>query len=241
MTRTIRRGSLGFDVQVAQGILNLSADGIFGPITDQAVRRFQRSKSLKEDGIVGKNTWTGLHQHAAATRQRFAEDRQRGRIHYNVWLVPQMKDMACWYAAALMVRFWKRELRQACEEGEPTPSEIPATVALYKANTGLGWGQIIIFAKLMGLRTTPRGPVCMGPMFIHDLLKHHGPLWVPLEWAAGGGHVVVITGISEDGATIELNDPWPVGRATKDTKDMLWLNQHVSTAPDRPILWSLGI
>ena len=77
----------------------------------------------------------------------------------------------------------------------------------------------------------------MSPMFIHDLLKDHGPLWVPLEWADGGGHIVVITGISTDGSEVEINDPWPVGRGKRDKKDMLWLNNHVSTAADRPILY----
>ncbi len=35
-------------------------DGIFGPLTEQAVRQFQRSRHLSEDGLVGKNTWHAL-------------------------------------------------------------------------------------------------------------------------------------------------------------------------------------
>ena len=240
MARTIRRGSLGYDVQEAQGALDLTADGIFGSKTDRAVRKFQRSKGLKDDGIVGKKTWPALYEHSASKRQRFAADRQRGRIHYNVWLIPQMKDKACWYATGLMVRYWKRQTQQMTTVGEPDPSQIPDAVLLYKHNNVLPWVKIVAYAKLMGLRTTPRGPMSMGPQFIHDLLKKHGPLWVPLEWSGGGGHIVVITGISADGATIEINDPWPVGLGKRDTKDLLWLNKHVSTAPDRPILWSLG-
>lgn len=38
----------------------LSADGIFGPQTVAAVQKFQRSKMLKDDGIVGVNTWEKL-------------------------------------------------------------------------------------------------------------------------------------------------------------------------------------
>jgi peptidoglycan hydrolase-like protein with peptidoglycan-binding domain len=35
-------------------------DGIFGPNTEQWVRRFQGNEDLTVDGIVGKNTWTKL-------------------------------------------------------------------------------------------------------------------------------------------------------------------------------------
>lgn len=36
------------------------ADGHFGAVTDRAVRRFQRSRGLEVDGLVGRKTWTAL-------------------------------------------------------------------------------------------------------------------------------------------------------------------------------------
>lgn len=39
---------------------NLVVDGIFGPLTDTAVRNFQKSKGLVVDGIVGPKTWGAL-------------------------------------------------------------------------------------------------------------------------------------------------------------------------------------
>ncbi len=36
------------------------ADGIFGPITEGAVRAFQQSRSLQVDGIVGDQTWPAI-------------------------------------------------------------------------------------------------------------------------------------------------------------------------------------
>ena len=38
----------------------LEDDNDFGPITDRAVRRFQRIRHLKRDGIVGRRTWRAL-------------------------------------------------------------------------------------------------------------------------------------------------------------------------------------
>ena len=39
---------------------DLVVDGIFGPRTNAAVRRFQTSKGLAADGIVGPRTWPAL-------------------------------------------------------------------------------------------------------------------------------------------------------------------------------------
>lgn len=57
---TIRKGSRGVDVSALQQKLNLVPDGIFGPITDEAVRDFQKSHNLTVDGIVGPKTWAAL-------------------------------------------------------------------------------------------------------------------------------------------------------------------------------------
>ena len=56
----LKTGSRGNDVKSLQQKLNLLADGIFGPITDEAVREFQRSNGLAVDGIVGPKTWAAL-------------------------------------------------------------------------------------------------------------------------------------------------------------------------------------
>lgn len=68
----IRRGDRGEAVALAQSLLMIKDDGIFGPRTDAEVRDFQTSKSLVRDGVVGKGTWKALFandriEHSGAT------------------------------------------------------------------------------------------------------------------------------------------------------------------------------
>ena len=63
---TIRRGSRGHYTELCQlalvrsGYLNGAVDGIFGPATENAVRRFQQAAGIAADGIVGAETWKRL-------------------------------------------------------------------------------------------------------------------------------------------------------------------------------------
>ena len=57
----LKLGSIGNEVKALQEKLNLKADGIFGPLTEEAVKDFQRSNGLKVDGIVGANTLSKLN------------------------------------------------------------------------------------------------------------------------------------------------------------------------------------
>jgi peptidoglycan hydrolase-like protein with peptidoglycan-binding domain len=60
-----RRATAIFPVRPLQQLLqargyNVAVDGIFGPITEGAVKDFQQSKGLSADGIVGPQTWPKL-------------------------------------------------------------------------------------------------------------------------------------------------------------------------------------
>ena len=61
----LRVGSTGTGVRTLQQALankgySLSADGVFGPITQNAVRSFQSSQGITADGVVGPVTWGRL-------------------------------------------------------------------------------------------------------------------------------------------------------------------------------------
>ncbi|QHQ37171.1 peptidoglycan recognition protein family protein [Algicella marina] len=56
----LRRGDRGEAVALAQSLLMLKDDGIFGPKTDGVVRDFQTAHGLERDGVIGKDTWKAL-------------------------------------------------------------------------------------------------------------------------------------------------------------------------------------
>lgn len=71
--KTIRKGCRGDEVATLQRKLNLIADGIFGPITDEAVRDFQQAHDLTVDGIVGPKTWAVLDVTVPRPRRKITE------------------------------------------------------------------------------------------------------------------------------------------------------------------------
>jgi hypothetical protein len=61
----LSQGMTGVDVRTLQGLCNarsetVTIDGSFGPLTEAAVRNFQRAYELTVDGKVGPQTWTAL-------------------------------------------------------------------------------------------------------------------------------------------------------------------------------------
>lgn len=58
--KLLKKGSRGEDVKAIQAALGIEVDGIFGAITEFAVKVFQREHGLVVDGIVGEQTWNAL-------------------------------------------------------------------------------------------------------------------------------------------------------------------------------------
>lgn len=119
-------------------------------------------------------------------------------------LIEQDKNMACWYASAMMVRNWK-------DWNRPNPFQFQCsavdqkTIDLYKANRGIQNPQIIPLAKRLGLIAVP--PMSPTPEAVANWLRSYGPLWTN-----GKSHIVVIAGIRGDdtkGYDLKVYDPWP--------------------------------
>lgn len=59
--KTIKKLDKGEEVKKLQKLLGINDDGIFGPITEECVKQFQRKNGLVPiDGIVGSKTWAAL-------------------------------------------------------------------------------------------------------------------------------------------------------------------------------------
>ena len=56
----LRIGSKGPDVMKLQQLLHVYPDGIFGNITREALKVFQREHNLFPDGVAGPKTWAAL-------------------------------------------------------------------------------------------------------------------------------------------------------------------------------------
>ena len=78
----VQEGSRGADVRIAQQFFNeaahrrpgLSADGIYGPLTRDAVLSFQRKHALQADGVIGAATWAALTKPASPRPATAAPD-----------------------------------------------------------------------------------------------------------------------------------------------------------------------
>ena len=70
---TLKLGSKGSEVKTLQSKLNLQTDGIFGPITEEAVKAFQRANNLSVDGIVGEKTWAKLNGTPSTNKRNIKE------------------------------------------------------------------------------------------------------------------------------------------------------------------------
>jgi peptidoglycan hydrolase-like protein with peptidoglycan-binding domain len=68
----VKRGDRGLAVRSIQRKLGITADGVFGPLTERAVKRFQSRHGLVPDGIVGPLTRgaLGLQPFSASSVQR---------------------------------------------------------------------------------------------------------------------------------------------------------------------------
>jgi hypothetical protein len=73
--RNLFVGTIGVPVrQIQQCVRNVPVNGIFTPITREAVVSFQRANGLTADGVVGPLTWARMQQNCGTINPAQAEE-----------------------------------------------------------------------------------------------------------------------------------------------------------------------
>lgn len=88
---TLRRGNRGDEVKILQSYLHLIQDGIFGAVTEEAVKAFQKSHGLMADGIVGRMTWEALKSRETSLKKTKREIR---KIILHCTATPEGRDVS---------------------------------------------------------------------------------------------------------------------------------------------------
>ncbi|WP_305799099.1 peptidoglycan-binding protein [Roseococcus sp. SDR] len=102
---------------IRQGALRGEADGVFGPMTRDAVATFQRREGLAADGIIGPETWARLTAQPALTRPRpWAEA-----------LRPYLPPLSDWHGRG--ERRWRLTPQGLAIEGQALPGNTPPRIA----------------------------------------------------------------------------------------------------------------
>lgn len=80
----IKQGSRGGDVKLLQKYIGAWQDGIWGPKTTEAVKKWQKEHGLVDDGVVGNKTWMKLIENDLKSGSLTDADYIKAAIDLNV-------------------------------------------------------------------------------------------------------------------------------------------------------------
>jgi peptidoglycan hydrolase-like protein with peptidoglycan-binding domain len=216
----LKLGSRGDDVSGLQDQLNgvlspspkLRLDASFGPVTRNAVLRFQRENWLVEDGEVGPCTWNALF-----------DQEDYPPILHSIPFIPQRTPTTCWAASTAMVT---RTTISAVLFRTPDDLLLDDMSLKNFSETDDAVTGAERFAKANFLTVVP--PTSWMPVGLKSMLSK-GPLmfdmlWNATEYVKGNGspgHMITVIGMRGDndqsgkGTTLRIQDPWPPNKGAR--------------------------
>ncbi len=145
---TLRAGSEGRQVGLLQRALGLQVDGVYGPETEAAVRRFQASRGLKVDGVLGAATSRALAHDAPPTLS--GEAAMRDLTGETRETVPgEVQETAAAAARTTAVDYATTVATDAAVENS-SAVETPSTPAAVTNETGIAPGESFGGARAAG-------------------------------------------------------------------------------------------
>ncbi len=194
-----------------------TVDGVYGNETVQAVKKYQRSKHFKDDGVVGQKTMGALDTDLPnGTESLPPLPSDQPTFGYIVPGAISIFDqvagghpMGCWAYSYTMMLSWKRLETLApdiaiADLGEPWWTR-------YTTNAGLARTATAQFYQAVGMQIEHMQSYPMTEWAL--LLRAYGPMTIhAVNNSLGGGHVRILYGITGDG-TLEgtrmmIIDPW---------------------------------
>ena len=184
----LKQGMKGSEVKQVQiklqelGLFHGTPRGNFGPVTEAAVRYFQKSNGLKVDGIVGPNTWAKLFQGKAPGGE-----------------VPRTKDLPPWFLLALQdLHRGVKEIPGA--EDNPYIVEAHGHTSLAAKDDETPWCSSIVclWMEKSGIRSTRSAAAASWRTWGREL-EHGIPGCVVVMTRTGGNHVGLYLGEDSQG------------------------------------------
>lgn len=199
-----------------------TVDGIFGGESKRAIKKYQRTKSLKDDGAVGRFTMRALDADLpnGAADLPALPTHTRYTVPDAIAIFDQVaggRPNGCWAYSYAMLLSWKNKasIQPAAalqDVGDPWNTT-------FKNNRGLSRSATKQFYEYVGMTVEPMQSYPLTEWA--DLLRAYGPLTIhAVTNTLAGGHVRILYGVTGDdtprGTQMLIIDPWN-GRKYSET------------------------
>jgi len=208
-------------LMAARGLDPGPLDGIFGPLTEQALRQFQQDHGLKDDGIAGPDTWRALTRGHDFDLVETAAVLPKIHVHIDTRILTMTRSGAITtYPVAV---------------GRPsTPSPVGEWKVVFKSMNpggpfGVRWMRLSVPWGGYGIHGT-NNPNSIGKAVSHGCIRLYNEDVVKLYDLTPVGTPVSITGTVRKIRTLKYGMR---GQDVQQVEQMLFDLGYLSLSPDR--------